>query len=279
MSPISSSPEPDPPPGGVRGHGIGGAPIDDDGNSDGENRRGELVGALAAVRTRIGDAAVAAARDPHDITLIAVTKTYPAADVVSLARLGVADVGESRDQEARAKVGEVGRLLAGLRDRPALRWHFVGRLQTRKARGVAAYAAAVHSVDRPELVRRLDAAVAAEADDTGRAELDVFVQVSLDGDPERGGALPHDVPALAAAVAGAAQLRLRGVMAVAPLGADPDPAFERLAEVSVRLRTDHPDAVMISAGMSADLEQAIRHGATHVRVGSALLGRREPLFG
>jgi PLP dependent protein len=208
-----------------------------------------------------------------------VTKTYPAADVAMLAELGVGDVGESRDQEARVKVGEVRRLLAADGDRPGPRWHFVGRLQSRKARSVTAYAAAVHSVDRLELVERLHAAAAAEHERTGRAALDVFVQVSLDADPERGGALPEAVPGLAAAVAGSAHLRLCGVMGVAPLGAEPAPAFERLAVVSGRLRADHPDAVMISAGMSGDLEEAIEHGATHVRVGSALLGRREPLFG
>ena len=267
MSPTSSSPEQDRRADTDRG-------LDTPGD-----RRAELVTALAGVRARIADAATAAARDPREITLIAVTKTYPAADVVTLARLGVTEVGESRDQEARAKVTEVDRILSGQPDPPELHWHFVGRLQSRKARGVAGYAAAVHSVDRADLVDRLAAATAAEAERTGRPPLDVFVQVSLDADPGRGGALPADVPGLAAAVAAAAHLRLCGVMAVAPLGSDPGPAFERLAELSVRLRADHPDAVMISAGMSGDLEAAIAHGATHVRVGSALLGRREPVFG
>jgi uncharacterized pyridoxal phosphate-containing UPF0001 family protein len=151
----------------------------------------------------------------------------------------------------------------------------VGQLQRRKSRSVATYAASVHSVDRAELVTSLADAVGA----VDRPRLDVFVQVSLDGDPDRGGVVAADVPALAEVIAGRAQLRLRGVMAVAPMDADPDAAFADLAEVAARLRADHPEADAISAGMSADLEAAVRHGATHVRVGTALLGRRPPAFG
>jgi pyridoxal phosphate enzyme (YggS family) len=236
-----------------------------------DERRAELVGALGAVRNRIAAGCAAAGRDPHEITLVAVTKTYPAHDVVTLARLGVHDVGESRDQEAAAKAAAVAAAL-GPDERP--RWHFVGRLQSRKCRSVAGYAAAVHSLDRPVLVDRLAAAVR----DAQRPPLDVFVQVSLDGDPERGGVPGDGVAALADAVAAAAQLRLRGLMAVAPLGTDPDVAFEQLLAQSERLRERHPGADAISAGMSTDLEAALRHGATHVRVGSALLGRRPPLI-
>jgi pyridoxal phosphate enzyme (YggS family) len=243
---------------------------------DGE-RQAELVSSLGALRSRIADACVAAGRDPHSVTLIAVTKTYPATDVAALAALGVADIGESRDQEAAAKVDAVAELLrtapAGVP--PQLRWHFVGRLQARKARSVACYAAAVHSVDRTELVARLAAGVAR----AGRARLDVFVQVSLDGDPARGGVLGDHVVSLADDIAGRAELRLRGVMAVAPMGADPDAAFAELAVTAARLRAHHPQASAISAGMSADLEAAVAHGSTHVRVGSALLGRRSPVFG
>jgi hypothetical protein len=253
--------------------------IQDKPAADTQARRTQLGAGLAGVRARLAQAAVAVGRDPGEITLIAVTKTYPAADVLTLAELGVGDIGENRDQEARAKVAEVEQLRTGRAGRPELRWHFVGQLQTRKVRSVVGYAAAVHSVDRPELAARLGAAVAAVAGQTGRPPLDVFIQVSLDGDPTRGGAQPESVPDLAAAVADDEHLRLCGVMAVAPLGADPDHAFARLAEVSLRLRQDHADASMISAGMSADLEQAIRHGSTHVRVGSALLGRRTPVFG
>lgn len=238
-----------------------------------ERRRAELVGALAAVRTAIADACAAAERDPRSVSLIAVTKTYPASDVCTLVELGVTDVGESRDQEAVAKVAEVARLLS---DRAgAVRWHFVGRLQRRKARSVATYAHAVHSVDRLELVAALDQGVARAERDA----IDVFVQVSLDGDPDRGGAVGDDVFRVADAVAGAQRLRLRGVMAVAPMGADADAAFAQLAQTSAALRVVHPDADAISAGMSGDLVEAIRHGATHVRVGTALLGRRSPVLG
>jgi pyridoxal phosphate enzyme (YggS family) len=244
---------------------------------DGE-RRAELVGSLGVVRTRIAEACIAVGRDPHAVTLIAVTKTYPGRDVVTLAALGVLDIGESRDQEASAKLAEVAELRrTGATDAPArdLRWHFVGRLQSRKARSVATYAHAVHSLDRPELVEQLAAGVTR----AGRERLDVFIQVSLDGDPARGGVVGDDVEALADAVAARAELNLRGVMAVAPMAAEPRAAFADLAEVSARLRTAHPEAAAISAGMSADLEAAIAHGSTHVRVGSALLGRREQVFG
>jgi uncharacterized pyridoxal phosphate-containing UPF0001 family protein len=173
-------------------------------------------------------------------------------------------VGESRDQEAAPKAAEC----AGL----PLRWHFVGRLQSNKARSVAGYADAVHSVDRPSLVGPLSRG----AREAGRT-VGAFVQVSLDGDPHRGGVLPADLPALAAEVAGADGLELLGLMAVAPLGVDADAAFAPLADLSQRLRTDHPGAWRISAGMSDDLEAAVRTGATHLRVGSAVLGRRPPL--
>lgn len=243
---------------------------------DGE-RRAELVGALGAVRARIVDACAAAGRESRSVTLIAVTKTYPGADVAILAALGIADIGESRDQEAAAKVAELEELRrnGSLEEHIApLRWHFVGRVQSRKARSVASYASAVHSVDRPELVERL----AAGATEFGRAPLDVFVQVSLDADPARGGVPAGGVLALADVISGRPELCLRGVMAVAPMAADPRAAFAGLAAASVRLRAEHPDAHAISAGMSADLEAAIEHGSTHVRVGSALLGRRSQVF-
>ncbi|HZC71844.1 MAG TPA: YggS family pyridoxal phosphate-dependent enzyme [Jatrophihabitans sp.] len=237
-----------------------------------EHRRAELVTTLGAVRARIADACVAAGRDPHSVALVAVTKTFPASDVAILVRLGVTDIGENRDQEAAAKVVETAALVG---DVPAPRWHFVGRLQSRKCRSVASYASAVHSVDRVELVGRLADGVAA----AGRDGLEIFVQVSMDDDPDRGGALPDRVPEIAAAVAARPELRLRGVMAIPPLDSDPDREFARLAEVSRALRAEYPEADAISAGMTQDLEAAVRHGSTHVRVGTALLGRREPVFG
>ncbi|HLY33914.1 MAG TPA: YggS family pyridoxal phosphate-dependent enzyme [Jatrophihabitantaceae bacterium] len=239
---------------------------------NGEHRRAELVTSLAAVRARIARACDEAGRDPRDVTVVAVTKTYPASDIATLAGLGVLDIGENKDQEARAKIVD----LAAFELPEPVRWHIVGQVQTNKARSVASYAHAVHSLDRPKLAAALDAAVTA----AGRREpLGVFIQVSLDGDPQRGG-VPIDrfVP-LADLVGSATGLALLGVMAVPPLGADPARAFAQLAELSVRLRAEHPQASAISAGMSDDLEAAVRAGATHVRVGTALLGRRSPVFG
>jgi pyridoxal phosphate enzyme (YggS family) len=225
------------------------------------DRRAELAAALAALEQRLTAACAAAARPRSDVVLIAVTKTRPAADVQLLRELGVRDMGENRDQEAKAKAATV----------PDVRWHFVGGLQTNKARSVATYADAVHSVDRPALVDALSVG----AQRAGR-ELQVLLQVSLDGDTARGGALPADVPSLADAAASAPGLRLAGVMAVAPLGVDPAPAFAVLTQVAAQVRREHPGATWISAGMSGDLEQAVAAGATHVRLGTALLGRRAP---
>ncbi len=233
------------------------------------SRRAELADNLAAVRARVDAACAAAGRNPAGVTLVAVTKTWPASDVMHLAALGVRDVGENRDQEAVAKTAACA--AAGVGD---LRWHFVGRLQTNKARSVAAYAEVVHSLDRPGVV----AALSEGAERAGRT-LGALVQVDL-GAPGassgRGGALPAGVPALADAIAAAPGLRLLGVMAVAPLGSPAGPAFARLAEVAVRLRAAHPGAGWISAGMTGDLEEAVQFGATHVRVGSGLLGVRAP---
>lgn len=232
----------------------------------GTDRLDQLAANLAAVRRRIEAGCAAAGRDPASVTLIAVTKYFPAADVRHLARLGVTDVGESRDQEARAKVVEVGD------DR--LRWHFVGQLQRNKIRSVVRYAAVLHSLDRLELVGEVEAAAARYRS----LPLPVLVQVALEpAVPGRGGAVPAAVPALAEAVAAAAHLRLAGVMAVAPRGAPPGPAFATLAAVAARLRQRYPAATMVSAGMSGDLEVAIEHGATHLRVGTALLGGRPAL--
>jgi hypothetical protein len=237
-----------------------------------EHRRAELVGALGAVRTRIADACAAAGRDPREVTMIAVTKTYPVGDIATLARLGVLDIGENKDQEASAKVRE----LATPEYEPVdLRWHMVGRLQTNKARSVVGYAYAVHSVDRPKLARALaDAAGSARRD-----PLPVFVQVSLDDDPDRGGVASDKLDALTDVVAERPELQLLGLMAMPPIEADPERAFVRLQQLSAQVRERHPQAGAISAGMSGDLEAAVQHGATHVRVGTALLGRRASNFG
>ncbi|TLM81599.1 YggS family pyridoxal phosphate-dependent enzyme [Pseudarthrobacter sp. NamE2] len=234
----------------------------------GDTRSRELADRLAAVQERIARAAAAAGRGDAPPRLIVVTKFHPAEDIRRLAGLGVTDVGENRDQEAAGKAAELADC--------GLTWHFVGQLQTKKAKSVARYAAAVHSVDRLQLVEALAKAAGAEQEHTGRAPLDCFIQVSLEDDAgtHRGGAIPADVPVLADRIAEAGALRLAGVMAVAPLGAPPEPAFEKLAGVSARLVASHPDATAISAGMSQDLEAAIKFGATHLRIGSDILGSR-----
>ncbi|WP_371779347.1 YggS family pyridoxal phosphate-dependent enzyme [Streptosporangium subroseum] len=226
-------------------------------------RRDEIAAGLAKVEAEIAEACRAAGRTRRELTLIAVSKTYPASDVRLLAELGVTDVGENRDQEASAKARECADL--------GLVWHFIGQLQTNKVRSVIGYADVVHSVDRPRLV----AALSQEALRVGR-EIICLVQVALDGDPARGGVPPQDVPALAEAVAGSGGIRLGGVMAVAPLGEEPSRAFARLREIAQVVRDAHPGADAISAGMSGDMSQAIANGATHLRVGTALLGRRKP---
>ncbi|GAA1593879.1 YggS family pyridoxal phosphate-dependent enzyme [Actinomadura kijaniata] len=227
-------------------------------------RRAELAANLADVRARIAAACAAAGRDPGEVTLVAVTKTFPASDVRLLAGLGLTEVAENRDQEAAPKA-------EATRDLP-LTWHFVGQLQTNKARSVARYADVVQSVDRSRLVTALAGAAARQ-----ERTLRCLIQVSLDEREGRGGAEPRDVPRLAEEIAAADGLELGGVMAVAPLGADPGPAFTRLAGIAADLRAAHPAATTVSAGMSGDLEQAIECGATHVRVGTALLGGRRAI--
>ena len=247
--------------------------------SSGAARHDELGANLAAVRARIATACEQAGRSPDEVTLIAITKTFPASDIRLLAELGVLDIGENRDQEAAQKAAEC----RGLE--PALRWHFVGQLQANKAKSVVKYADVIHSVDRPRLVEVLGSRARA----AGR-DVICLVQVDLEQDDEalreegepaalapRGGAAPEAVPALADAIAAEEGLTLGGVMAVAPLGAPPRPAFSRLAGVAAIVRKVHPGATMISAGMTGDLEEAIAEGATHVRVGTALLGGRAAL--
>ncbi len=232
--------------------------------NDVDARREEITERLAAVLSRIESSCRAADRSVEEVTLVVVTKFFPASDVRILAELGVRDVGENRHQEAVAKRAECSDL--------DLRWHFIGGLQSNKAAAVGGWADVVQSVDRARLLPGLSRA-AHERD----VRLDVLVQVSLD-QPEqsgaRSGAAPYDVVGLAREVAGAEGLALRGLMGVAPLGGDPAEAFRRLAELHRELRDELPAATWMSAGMSGDLEQAVAAGATHVRVGSAVLGNR-----
>lgn len=227
------------------------------------SRREELAERLAAVEGRIAAACEAAGRSRDEVQLIVVTKFFPRSDVDLLAELGMRDLGENREQEAAAKLADGG-------PPSGVRTHFIGQLQSNKAGAVTRWADVVQSVDRPKLV----GALARGAEAAGR-EVTALVQVDLDpaGGTGRGGAAPADVPALADAIA-SSPLRLGGLMAVAPLGADPEPAFARLVALADALRADHPEATWVSAGMSGDLEAAVRHGATHLRVGTAILGDR-----
>jgi hypothetical protein len=221
-----------------------------------------LEARLVSVRNGIADAARAADRSPDELTLVVVTKFHPASLVRELARLGVTDVGENRHQEAEAKAAEL--------DDLSLTWHFIGQLQSKKARQVRRYAHVVQSLDRASVV---DAFAPTETEPEPSV-IDGFVQVNLTDDPSRGGVRPDDVDALVERVLGTGTIRLRGVMAVAPLDEEPRPAFARLRTISERVRTIAPDATDISAGMSGDHAEAILEGATHLRIGTAITGNR-----
>ena len=227
------------------------------------SREEEIEAGLARVRARIATACAEAGRPDDDVRLVVVTKFFPASDLRILAELGVTDVGENRHQEAEAKAAECADL--------GLTWHFIGGLQSNKAAAVASYAEVVESVDRRKLVGPLSRG----AHQRGH-QVQVLLQVSLDppGRVGRAGADPEQLADLASAVDEAEALQLRGLMAVAPLGEDPAEAFARLAGVRAEFRNHHPSATWLSAGMSADLDQAIAAGATHVRIGSAVLGSR-----
>lgn len=227
------------------------------------DRRTELATNLADVKAQIEHACAAAGRKPDEVTLIVVTKTWPASDVELLAQLGVTDVGENRDQEAKIKFNEV---------KAKLTWHAIGQLQTNKAKSVANWADVVHSVDREDLVTALGKAV------TNRpTELKCLIQVNLDPNPrdERGGANPTEVLQIADQISQTPGLTLSGVMGVAPLDEDPEPAFIKLAQVAEQVVRKYPQAIWISAGMSGDYAIALKHGATHLRIGSSILGHRQ----
>lgn len=231
--------------------------------TDPQQRRDELSAGLARTRERVAQACALAHRDPADVTVVVVTKTWPATDVLALADLGVANVGENKSAELIEK-----------RDACAqadLTWHFIGQLQSNKARDVARAADVVHSIDRPKLVTALS-----RAREDAQRPLECLIQVSLDPEPMpgRGGVDARDVGELAESISGAPGVNLRGVMGVAPLEGDAKAAFDRLREVHDRLVHEYPDATWMSAGMSHDLAEAIAAGATHLRVGSAILGSR-----
>jgi len=216
---------------------------------------GSLAERLERVTAEVADAARAADRDPAGITTIVVTKFHPASLVRELAGLGVRHVGENRHQDAGPKAAQLTDL--------DLEWHFVGQLQSKKARQVVDYARVIHSIDRESLVRALDG-----------SSVDTFIQLNLTDDPARGGVQPTELESLAEAVLATSTLRLVGVMAVAPLGEQPRSAFARVREASERLQTLAPDATKLSMGMSQDFREAIAEGATHLRIGTAITGNR-----
>jgi pyridoxal phosphate enzyme (YggS family) len=239
-------------------------------------RESELARALASVRSRLAAAADAAGRNVDEIELLPITKFFPATDVAILVRLGCRSIGESREQEASAKVGELAQLLGPAAQE--VHWHMVGQIQRNKARRLARWAHTAHSVSSSRLVTTLDRAVgAALAEGHRRKPLRVYVQVSLDGDVSRGGvdiAAPGAVDEICAQVEASGTLELTGLMGIPPLDWDPDKAFARLQAEHRRVLESHPNAVGLSAGMSDDFEIAVKHGSTCVRVGTALLGPR-----
>lgn len=236
-----------------------------------EDRTAEITHALGAVQDRLTAACASAGRSESDVKLLPVTKFFPATDVAILYGLGCRDFGESREQEASAKVDELASAVEGVTPQ----WHMIGHLQRNKAKSVARWASSIHSVDSIRLVDALQKAVATAVDDGARTEpLDVLIQISIDGDVHRGGVERDDLAALADRVASSANLRLSGVMAVPPIDADPDEAFADLAQLHRGLVEQHPGATELSAGMTSDLEAAVRHGSTCVRVGTAILGSR-----
>jgi hypothetical protein len=212
---------------------------------------------LEAVRAGVADAASAAGRDPAGITLIVVTKFHPASLVRELFARGVRNVGENRHQDAAPKVQSLGDL--------DLTWHFIGQLQSKKARAVVAYSRVIHSIDRSSLVDALDRAQTA---------VDVFLQLNLTDDPARGGARRAELLPLVDRVLACDYLRLRGLMAVAPLGVDPRAAFAEVRRASETVQQQAPDATALSMGMSADYAAAVLEGATHLRIGTAITGNR-----
>ena len=217
------------------------------------------------VVARIESAALSAGRDPSDVELVVISKNHPASMVVDLASMGARNFGENRDQEARPKSEEVS--AAGV---AGITWHFVGQLQSNKAKSALSYAKVLHSLDRESLLT----AVAKTAIDLPEP-VQVFIQLNLTDDPGRGGIQPANLEPFANQVLASPNLVLLGVMGVAALDRPPAQDFETIRRASQKLQTIEPSAKFISAGMSEDFEEAISFGATHVRVGSAITGKRQ----
>ena len=244
-------------------------------NDDADSSRvADIASALDSVRARLAAACVAAGRPTADVKLLPVTKYFPASDARILYDLGCREFGESREQEAITKVEEFDTATRTDSAEP-VRWHMIGQLQRNKARSVAKWAYAIHSVDSPRLADALDRGALGALDDGDRTSpLRVLIQVSLDGDPSRGGVTLEELAPLADRIETAEGLAFAGLMAVPPLGTDPDEQFSILHGAHRVLLESHPGAIELSAGMTGDLEAAVRHGSTCVRVGTALLGSR-----
>ena len=219
------------------------------------SRYDEIAHNLERVRNQIKSAAESSNRAYDDITLIAVTKTFPVSDVHILASLDVHHYGENRDSDAAPKAAAV----------PGT-WHFQGQIQSNKLKSIASWANVIHSLDEIRHIQALDKVAI--------HRIGVFLQVSLDGAQGRGGAATADLSALADSVMNSTHLDLMGLMAVAPLDESSDQAFEKLATIHDGFKASYPMATSLSAGMSNDFESAISHGATHIRVGSSILGSR-----
>lgn len=226
------------------------------------NRRNEIEQNLNELNQRIEKACTDSGRSFDEVKTIAITKTWPTSDIEILYDLGLRNFGESKDQEAIKKVEE-------LRGKD-IHWHFVGQIQTNKINHIASYADYVHAIDRNKVVEAFENAL----EKNGRS-INALIQVSLDGDESRGGALPEAISSIAKAIEDSIHLTLGGLMAVAPVNQSPEVAFKKLSEIAGDFHQDFPSAQMISAGMSDDLEIAIKYGATHLRIGSDLLGNRE----
>jgi len=217
--------------------------------------------ALAGIEARIAAAAGLNSRAREEISLIVVSKNKPATVAKSLFDLGVRDFGENKDQEAKPKSLELLELTHG----KEANWHFIGQLQSNKVKSMLTYAASLHSLDRESLLKELTKQLAA----AGRT-LDVFIELNLTQDAGRGGIEPKNLLSFAESVLEVSALKLKGVMSVAPLDVDANLAFEVTRLASDQLKTLDPEAKFISAGMSHDFEAAIAHGATHLRIGSAI---------
>jgi pyridoxal phosphate enzyme (YggS family) len=223
------------------------------------DRKAELSRSLADVRARILDATAKASRRLEEVTLIAVTKTYPANDVEILHELGVSNFGENRNAEGQEKSALV-----------SAHWHYQGQIQSNKIAAISSWAQTVHSLDDLSHVAKFDRAVGEIPD----KRLNIFIQISLDGDSTRAGVRGGELIAIGQAISSAKNLDLIGLMVVPPVQAEPEKAFSEVAELAQRFRQEFPKAQSLSAGMSGDFEIAIAHGATHIRVGSQILGPR-----